>query len=121
MRVTNDVPLGSPLLTDATMNCVKTLKAQQRLMKGKTKSPFKSLPGSEGGGDSGAAVKEVLDDTPWFVGKTPRAQVEAALEVGLAGDYVRAAPSSSSSSSSSRLTAPLSATPPFHNALLPHV
>lgn len=54
----------------------------------KTKSnPFKRLAGSSMVG-GGKAVKEVLEDTPWFVGKTARADVEKALEVGLVGDYV---------------------------------
>jgi len=77
---------------DAVMNVPadlgKLFSGAAKAAKAKMKSPFKKLPGSEGGADSAAAGKEVLEDTPWFVGKTPRGEVESALEVGLAGDYV---------------------------------
>lgn len=66
----------------------KLFSGAAKAAKAKMKSPFKKLPGSEGGADSAAAGKEVLEDTPWFVGKTPREEVESAMQDGLAGDYV---------------------------------
>jgi hypothetical protein len=55
--------------------------AQAKTKRPPKSNPFKALMGSslQGGGK---AAKEVLEATPWFVGKTARGDVEKALEVG---------------------------------------